>query len=206
MVVSVALVACNDAHRSESNAVSAPVSSRPPTSVKPSAPSWSLEPIAAHGDVGPQTRVAVTSDGTRLEAGALPGGCDPIKVTELDPDAASHGLLSAVACHGNKVTTFVALRKNEAGALVVSTFRDTGGPDDAPSAIRWQDRTSEATDGGCDDTCKRTIACKVGPFDKVTDCVAACESSEDDARTTATYACLAKAKNCHAMTACARAR
>lgn len=61
---------------------------------------------------------------------------------------------------------------------------------------------ANVTPADCNTTCTRVIACHAGPFTELGDCHDACESSEDDTTTAATYACLARASDCKAMNVC----
>jgi hypothetical protein len=58
--------------------------------------------------------------------------------------------------------------------------------------------------GDCPAICGKLLRCKAGPFDTLSDCSDACESSIDDRKSAKTYRCVAKAKDCAHVKTCAR--
>ncbi len=58
--------------------------------------------------------------------------------------------------------------------------------------------------GDCPAICGKLLQCKAGPFDSLADCSDACEGSIDDRRTAKTYRCVAKARDCSGVKACAK--
>lgn len=104
------------------------------------------------------------------------------------------------AAEGSKAAPAWATISDAEGSPAVPPAAGAAAKGASPvSATEWKTEAKS-----CSELCPRILACKAGPFEKDADCVAACESAEEDEVTAKAYGCRYKARSCKELTACGK--